>query len=228
LTVDPVDASCWGSGYDPTSISIERTITAGKVSPNWWKLNPLMSKGTKTNGWYIPGDEREVLSTTINGVEYGYVQFPDMQIEECAFTTAAIADKCNVTDSTLNRVNTPVLVDLNERQFIVLDGTTTESTDAGMILLHSSLVGLSVIVSYPKKAVVEQYLANDEALDERRVRMSFTEVQTDGIKNVFVYNNVLVTSFPGTINNEETSFEFTISIQRDRNGNFFEKYRIVD
>lgn len=228
LTVDPVDASCWGSGYDPTSISIERTLTAKSATPNYWKLNPLMSKGTKTDGWFIQGDEREILTTTVDGVEYGYVQFPDMQINECAFTTAAIADKCNVTDSTLNRVNTPVIVDLNEKQYIVLDGTTTELTDAGKILFHPSLVGLTVVVSYPKKAVVEQYLANDEALDERRVRMSFSTVQTDGVKHVYVYNNVLITSFPGTVNNEETSFEFTISIQRDRNGNFYEVSRIID
>lgn len=228
LTVDPIDATCYGSGYDQSSISIEYTVTGNSVTPNYWKLNPLMSKGTKTSGWFIQGDEREVLSTTINGTEYGYVQFPDMQIDECAFTTAAISGKCNVTDSTLNRVNTPVIVDLNERQYIVLDGTTTESTDAGMILFHPSLAGMTVVVSYPKKAVIEQFVATDETLDERRVRMSFTECQTDGVKHVYVYNNVLITSFPGTINTEETAFDFTISIQRDRNGRFFEKNRIVE
>lgn len=228
ITVDPVDASCWGSGYDPTSVSIERTLTGKAATPNYWKLNPLMTKGTKTTGWYIQGDDREVQPVTIGGVQYGYVQFPDMDIEECGFTTAAIDDSCNVTDAALNRVNSPVIVDLNEKQFIVLDGTTTEATEAGTILFHHSLVGLKVVVSYPKKAVVEQYVANEEALDERRVRMSFTECQTDGVRHQYIYNNVLITSFPQTINNEETTFEFTISIQRDKNGNFFEKYRIVE
>lgn len=228
LTVDPVDASCWSSGYDPASIAIERTITAKAVTPNWWKLNPLMTKGNQTSGWYIQSDEREVQAITIDGVSYGYVQFLDMQVDECAFTTAAISEACNVTDATLNRVSSPVVVDLNEKQFLVRnDSATTDAADIGMLLFHSSLIGLKVVVSYPKKAVIEQRVATDEALGERRVRMSFPVTQTDGVTVVYVYNNVLITSFPATINNEETTFEFTISIQRDKNGNFFEENRVV-
>ena len=227
LTVDPVEASCFGGGYDATSIAIERTLTGKSVTSNYWKLNPLMSKGNQTTGWVIQTTEKTVAETVIDGVSYGYVQLPDMNMEECAFTTASIADSCNITDSLLSRVNTPVVVDINEKQFIVLDGSAS-ALDAGKILFHASLIGKELVVSYPKKVDVEHFVGNEDSLDTRRVRMSFTQEQTDGVKQNYVYNNVLITSFPGTVNKEETTFSFTISVQRDKNGNFFEMYRIAE
>ncbi|MGL4695179.1 hypothetical protein [Enterococcus larvae] len=228
LTVDATDASCFGGGYDPTSIAIERTLTGKSATANYWKLNPLMSRGSQSIGWVIQTTEREVSTTIIDGTEYGYVQLADMNMDECSFTLATMSDNCNVTDSMLNRVNTPVVVDLNEKQFIVLDGTTTTAVDAGKLLFHPSLVGQKVVISYPKQVDAEHFVGNEDALEERRVRMSFTQEQTDGIKLNYVYNNVLITSFPGTVNNEETSFDFTISVQRDKNGNFYEMFRITE
>lgn len=228
-TIDAVDAACWGAGYDPASVAIEKTITGGSVTPNYWKLNPLVSKGQKTDGWFIQSSSKEIAGPiVVDGLLYGYIQVPDMFTDECAFTTAAIADECNVTDSHLSRVSSPVPIDLNERQFIVQDGKTTAATDAGRILFHPSRVGLKVVFSYPKASSVEHFVANDENVNARRTRMTYTETQTDGVKSVYIFNNVLVTSFPGSIGSEEPTFSFTISIQRDRNGNFYERFRITD
>lgn len=226
LTIDPVDASCWGSGYDSQSISVERTITARKVTPNWWKLNPLMTRGEAIEGWDIVEDERPVCSVTIDGTTYGYIQVPDLQTDECGFLTVAVSDQCNVTDSALNRVSSPTLIDLSGDQYIVYDGTTTEALDAGTILFNERLIGLNVVVSYPKKVFVEEYIGVEQTLYERRVRMSFSITQTDGVKIRYIYNNVLITVFPWTYNTEETSLDFTISIQRDKEGRFFQMYRI--
>lgn len=228
FTVDATDASCFGGGYDADSITIERTLTGKSATANYWKLNPLMSRGDQSTGWVIQTTERQVSETTIEGVRYGYVQLADMNMDECSFTLATMADNCNVTDSMLNRVNTPVVVSLNEKQFIVLDGTTTAAVDAGKLLFHESLIDQKVVISYPKKADAQHFVGNEDALEERRVRMSFTQEQTDGIKQNYVYNNVLITSFPATLNNEETSFSFTISVQRDKNGNFYEMYQITE
>lgn len=218
LTVDPVEASCYGAGYDASSIAIERTVTGKSVTANYWKLNPLMSKGHMTSGWVVQTAEKEVIAEP--GKEYGYIQLPDMFMDECAFTTAAIADSCNVTDSLLTRVSSPVIMDINEKQFIVLD--------SGKIAFHQSLVGKKLLISYPKQVDVEHFVASESSLNERRVRMSFVQEQTDGVKQHYIYNNVLITSFPGTVNGEETTFEFTISVQRDKNGNFFEMYRVAE
>lgn len=227
LTADATDASCFGGGYDPSSVSVERTITAGQVTPNFWKLNPLMVKGDKEKGWIINTVEQVVKETTINGVRYGYVQLSDMNTDECAFTKVTIADNCNVTDAELSRVSSPVVVDLNQKQFIVLDGNLTTAADRGKVLFNSELIDEKVIISYPQTADVENFVATDEFMNERKVRMSFMLEQNDGVKIVYIYNNVLITSFPGTINNEETTFPFTISIQRDKDGRFFEMNRIT-
>ncbi|MGM0175687.1 hypothetical protein [Enterococcus sp. DIV0800] len=227
-TIDPADATCFGSGYDPNSISVERSITAKKATPNYWKLNPLMSRGHKTKGWFLHTVEREVTEVTKDGICFGMLQFPDMDLDECAFTKAAIADNCNVTDAELNRVNSPVIMALSEKQFILLDGKVTNSYDAGMMLFHESMIGRKVIVSYPKQADVEHFVADESALTTRRVRASYEKIQTDGVRKVYIFNNVLITSFPQTINGEETTFEFTLSIQRDRNNRFYEVFRITE
>ena len=78
------------------------------------------------------------------------------------------------------------------------------------------------------QADVEHFVGNENDLEYRRVRMSFSKMQTDKTRIVYVYNNVLITSFPETVNNEEGSFNFNISIQRDQNGNFYEKFRITE
>lgn len=220
LTVDPSESGCFGIGYDAKSIAIERTLTGKSVTANYWKLNPLMSKGTLTSGWMIQTREKVVSPTIIEGINYGYVQLSDMHMEECAFTSVSVSGSCHVTESLLNRLSTPTVVALNEQQFIV--------TEDGKLLFHESLIGKELIISYPKTVDVEHFVGNEDVLDTRRVRMSFIQEQSDGVKQHYIYNNVLITSFPGTVNNEETTFEFTISVQRDKNGNFFEMYRITE
>lgn len=228
LSISAADASCWGAAYDATSPALELTVTGRALTPNYWKLNPMVEKSTESEGWTIATDTREILSTTINGVTYGYIQVPDFYADECGFTTVAIDDQCNVTDAAMNRVNSPSIVALNERQFLVIDGKHTEEYTIGTILFNGSLVGLPVVVSYPKAAVVDKFVANDQVIGSRRVRMSIPVVQTDGVRVHKVFNNVLITSFPETLNTEETTFAFTISVQRDRNGNMFEFMRIKD
>lgn len=225
LTVDATDATCWGTGYDPESPSVEMTITGKSVTPNFYLLNALESRGERTDGWKIQGDSRTVEQTEINGITYGYIQIPDLQLDECGFISAQVADECNVTDSQLNRVSSPNAINIAENQFIVLDGSTTVATDAGKILFNEYLIGAKIIIRYPKKTAVESWVATDENLESRRVRMAFNIVQTDGVEMTYVYNNVLVTSFPFTINTDETEFEFSITVQRDSRGRFYEYMR---
>ena len=61
----------------------------------------------------------------------------------------------------------------------------------------------------------------------RKTRMSYTKVWTDGVKYRYVFDNVLITSFPDEVTDEETEFEFTITIQKDATGRFGRAYRIL-
>lgn len=218
ITVDATDATCFGGGYDADSVAVEKTITGKKATPNYWKLNPLMQKSDKIDGFILSRERKEVLKTVVNGINYGYVELNDLYEKECSYVYAALDDSCNVTDSVLNKVQTPVALKLNTNQFIV-NGTK--------LLVNKELIGKMLMVSYPKAAEVEHYVANDEALPYRHTKMSYVRTTNDGVRYVYTFNNVLVTSFPDSLNKDEATFEFTATIQRDLNGNFYEMSRIL-
>jgi len=226
FTVDATTSTCFGAKYDPNSTKIERTLVGKKATPNYHLLNPLIAKGEMKDGFELVSGRKEVKERFVDGVRYGYVKVADMYEDECAFTTAARDDECHVTEAQLVRVSTPVLLDLESTQFFVMTTSQYTQDDLGVLLFHESLIGTDVVVSYPKRTRVEQFIGSTEHINERRVRMSFIACQTDGVQVQYIFNNVLITSFPGTITNEEGSFEFTISIQKDRNGQFYEMNKL--
>jgi len=229
FTLDARDASCFGIGYDPASIAIERTITGRSVTANYWKLNPLTKRGDAVNGWLPRTVEETVKEMTLDGVDYGYIHLPDLHQEECGFLLASLSHTC-VTDGILNRVHSPSVLDISSTQFILLDATIHPDYESGHLLLfHKSLIDKDVLISYPQEVLnVDHFVGNASDLDARRVRMSIVKEQTDGVRQHYVYNNVLVTSFPDTLSDEETTFDFTISVQRDQNGNFYEMFRVAN
>lgn len=226
FTVDATASTCFGAKYDPASAKIERTLVGKKATPNYHLLNPLIVRGEFKEGSDITTGRKEVKEKIIDGVRYGYVKAVDMFEEECAFTTVTRDDECHITEAQLVRISTPVHLTLETMQFFIMTTAQYEQEDLGTILVHESLIGKFVIVSYPKRTHVQQFVGNTDHINERRVRMSYKMCHTDGVQTQYVFNNVLITSFPGTITKEEGSFEFTISIQKDRNGNFFEMNRL--
>lgn len=222
-TIDiPVDdATCWNNGYNPDDITIERTITGKALTPNYWKLNPMLGKGEKTQSFDIKS--REFVVEASDPAGYGRVVLGDYSEEECGYVAIQLADSCDTTDAQLVRISVPNLVDLDKKHFQVIDNGTGGKT----LYVSQDYIGQKVIISYPVDAEVEQLVANENFIGSRRVRMSWTEEQTDGVKWRYSYNNVLVTSFPQAITDGETEFSFTISIQKDNNGNYYEKNRIL-
>lgn len=217
--ISAAEATCWSSGYDTSDLSFERTITGNSVTPNYWKLNPLMGKGSATVGF-----ERVTTTKTIErSGNYGTISLPDLDQNECGFLSVAFADNCNVTDAMLTRLTIPAMIDVDEGHYFVISETDGSTT----VYFNKELVGSEVIVSYPRIADVEEEIADVENVGNVRVRMTETIEQTDGTKLVFVYDNVLVTTFPATINEEETEFSFTVNIQKDASGHYFRKYRIL-
>lgn len=230
FTVDATDASCFGGGYDPDSVTIDRTINAGLATPNVWKLNPLMKRGKEEFGWMMETSTgEEVEKIEIDGVVYGVVQKSDYYDGECAFVYASLTDSCNVTDSIINRVSSPVAVALNENQFILQDGKVGDPTTAGRFLFHESLIGEKVTISYPKEYEnAESFEGTDEVLAERRVMMSFIKKTTEGFAEHYIYENVFITSLSDTVTKtDEYRYSLNISVRRDDKRRFFRMYRIA-
>lgn len=220
--VPATTSRCWGASYDTSSLSFDRTITGNKVTPNYWKLNPLHGKTSVTTSWTTSTVEKTIVA--YGGGQFGAITLTDMNQDECGFLGIQISDACNVTDSMMKRLVLPSTnVVFDERHYVTVanaDGSTT-------VYFHSRLIGQKVIVTYPKAVPVERIEGNKENVGGVRVRMAYKIGQTDGAEFIYTFNNVLITSFPATITTDETEFSFTVSIQPDDDGNYYTIDRVI-
>lgn len=215
-TVDPLETSCFGDGYDEESVAVTRTLTAQSWTPNVWKLNPLVSRGDKTEGFMMDTVEVTVPAD-------GKIILADAYRDQCGMVYVALNDSCNVTDAVLNRVNVGNSgIMLDSDQFAV----ETNVENGIVVRVDTALAGKVVVVSYPRQVEGEHFVANTNTLNDRKVTLTYKRPMNDGTIDVFIYRNVLVTSFPQTISKSDTDFEYSISIQKDRNGNYYEYMRI--
>lgn len=222
---EAVEATCFGNGgYDDEAIdTFEKTITGKALTPNYWLLNPMFMKGDATEGWDTNTVEKEVEAGTGEYAGFGVIVIPDKKQDECRFVSVARADNCNVTDAHLISLVSPTLIDLDEKHYIVVeneDGSTT-------IVFHSALVGQTMVIAYPQKMEVEEYVFDADNVRYVKTSMSYTRTLNDGTKWRFVFDNVLITSFPDEVTDEETEFEFTVTIQKDATGHFGRAYRLI-
>lgn len=219
--VPAIAATCLNSGYDDSVDSFTYNVTGTTVTPNYWKLNPMHGKGSETQGFEIITMKKTVAGIGADGV----VVLSDLATDECGYITVQKAEDCDVTDSFFKQISVPNKIDLAEDQFQAI---RDEQEGVTRLYFHQTAIGSEVIVSYPRAVEVEEEVLASENIGEIRVRMSIPVTTTDGVRYIYVFNNVLITSFPFTINNSsETSFNFTITIQRDDDGYFVRRRRII-
>lgn len=224
-----LEAECSDPGYDTSDTSpIERTLTGKLLTPNYEILNPRGKKGDKTVGFEQITKEFTVSEKTVTVDEgtdtYGVVVIADKAADECGFLKAQLADACEPTESELQLLTIPTLVDIEEDQYLVIPGEDG-STE---IIFNEALIGEKVLITYPKKVqIVDHRVYSINNVEGKRVDMSFKQLYSDGTKKMFVYHNVLITSFPVNASNEENEFEFTFSIPRSLYGVDYESWRII-
>lgn len=218
--VAAIATTCLNAGYDDSVDSFSFTIDGTSVTPNYWKLNPMLGKGTEVEGYEIVTVKKTI---ALEG-GYGKVLLSDLFQDECGYVMVQKTEECSITDAYFNQITVPTLVELKEDQFQVIknaDGTTA-------LYFNAVAEGAEVLVSYPKMAEVEEEVLTAENIGDVRARMTYPIETTDGVRFVYIFDNVLITSFPFTINNSsETAFSFTITIQRDDDGVFVRRRRIV-
>lgn len=208
IAIEAAEATCFADGYDTSSEpDIDLTVEGNSVTPNYYLLNPLDGKGEATTGF-----ERATIERTVQSD--GTVTLSDAYQEECGFLSCALADNCDVTNSQLYRLSIPVLIDMDENQYIVMkDGENT------VIHFNTALAGQVVRITYPREVEVEERVDSMTNLNRGvKVRGVQTVYTTDGNKIVYVYDNLLVTSFPHTISQDETTFSFTLRLRKDAKG----------
>lgn len=220
--LDVAEASCFNPGrYSTENITFERTVNGAAVTPNYMLLNPLAKRNDRTTDFDMVTVEK-----TID--QYGKVMLYDVDADECGRIGVQLAAPCIASDSMLTRLTIPTQVVLGEKQFVVLAADVNEPSTVALVFneIHN---GSSVIITYPKKVNVESYDLAEDNLDGVITRMTYARQYTDGTKWRFVFDHVLVTSFPDSISNEDDAeFAFTISIQKGPDGKFGRAYRILD
>lgn len=223
--MEAVEATCFGNGgIDDESIdSFEKTITAKALTPNYHILNPLWGKGEATQGWDANTVEKDVEAGTGDDADYGIIILPDKAPGECGWMSVARADNCNVTDAHLVELIVPTRVDVDEKHFFVVDNEDGSAT----VYVNKALIGQKMVVRYPQLVEVEEYTYEVDNVRYRKTRWSYVRTYTDGVKYRFVFDNVIITSFPDELTDEEGEFEFTVTIQKDATGKFGRAYRII-
>lgn len=220
--LEAAEATCFHPGrYQTEDITFERTIAGASVTPNYIKLNPLAKRNDKTEEF----DIETVQKTVVARDGYGAITLTDLDQDQCGYIGVQLADVCIASDAMLTRLTIPSAMALGANHFVAVDNGDGSTT----LLFNEIHVGASVLVSYPKKVNAESYDISADNLDGVSTRMTYAREYTDGTKWRFVFDNVLVTSFPDALSeDDDADFEFTISIQRGKDGRFGRAYRILD
>lgn len=219
--VEAIEATCLNTGYNDDISAFEYTVTGKTATPNYWKLCPLTSKGKEVEGFRIETVRRTVID---EGNGFGLVTIEDPYQKECGFWAVQVADDCNISDTMLTRLTIPTEVSVDEGHYLL-----SEYDELGVtcVVVNKNFVGKDLLISYPQKKEIEERVGSLSNLNSVRAKMAVPFVTTDGVEEIHVFDHVLITSFPETINEDETEFSFTISIQKAPDGTFFKVNRIV-
>ena len=189
VSVPASDARCFGRAYDPSQVEITKEITATTTSCNDYWLNPLQSMSKKMTSGVPVTDTFPVEEYTVDGKRYGSFVIPDLYYEDCN-TIIISSDRCDCTY--LSMLPTSAGVALEDDEFIALTAENA-GVERGTVLVNPMYIGEKLLVTYNGERDVELIVANDKRLRNTKFRVTQMVENTRGIKEYYVFNNVLVT-----------------------------------
>lgn len=225
VSVPASDARCFGRAYDPSQVEITKEITATTTSCNDYWLNPLQSMSKKMTSGVPVTDVFPVEEYTVDGKRYGSFVIPDLYYEDCN-TIIISSDRCDCTY--LSMLPTSAGVALEDDEFIALTAENA-GVERGTVLVNPMYIGEKLLVTYNGERDVELIVANDKRLRNTKFRVTQMVENTRGIKEYYVFNNVLVTELSRDYVTEgEITLSLSFTVSRDEKGNFYEIRRNVE
>ena len=225
VSVPASDARCFGRAYDPSQVEITKEITATTTSCNDYWLNPLQSMSKKMTSGVPVTDVFPVEEYVVDGKRYGSFVIPDLYYEDCN-TIIISSDRCDCTY--LSMLPTSAGVALEDDEFIALTAENA-GVERGTVLVNPMYIGEKLLVTYNGERDVELIVANDNRLRNTKFRVTQMVENTRGIKEYYVFNNVLVTELSRDYVTEgEITLSLSFTVSRDENGNFYEIRRNVE
>lgn len=217
-SVDATDARCFGSGYDPDSVSVEWSLEATTRSHNDFWLNPLERKGDQyVTG--IPTTREFVVGTkVVDGTTFGYLELADLY-SGCNSVIVSIGDDCQ--GYYLEPLQTPRITEVDRQEFITLYNA---NDDFGGTYLHKDHIGKTVLVTYDAETEVTHYIADDEKM--KSFEAEFIVPQTGATNNKIEYYKfyAIITEHSEEFNvTDEVSLSLSLQLVR-RNGRFYDRY----
>lgn len=214
--LEVVQQRCQEAKYNDQVETLNFPVTGTRISGNYLHMFPMMGRGDAEVGYDMVTVEKTI------GPD-GKITLADANQDVCGYITVQADDACDVTEATYIMSSANSIDDVDDGHFIVIknqDGSTD-------IVFNTSQAGIKVLVRYPKRVEIEEWIANVDNLNSTELSMTVPWKMTDGTKYLLVFDRVYITSFPITVTNEEQSFAFTLSIGRDANGNFFRVQKII-
>lgn len=214
--LEVVQQRCQEAKYNDQVQTLNFPVTGTKITGNYLHMFPMMARGNAEIGFDMITVEKTI------GPD-GKITLADANQDVCGYITVQADDACDVTEATYIMSSANSIEDVDDGHFIVLknhDGSTD-------IVFNTSQAGIKVLVRYPKRVEIEEWIANADNLNSTELSMTVPWKMTDGTKYLLVFDRVYITAFPITVTNEEQSFAFTLSIGRDANGNFFRVQKII-
>lgn len=218
LDVSLIESACAKATLNDQMTGLTYNLTGRNVTANYRALSPLMSKGKKTEGFEIVTEEYTVGNDAT-------VTIADLYQRECRFIAVQRKGACNETDAGFTQLTIPnSTIVLSPDHFQVLpqtDGSTT-------VRFAEELKGFPVLISYPRQVEVDETVVSTKDMNSVHTSMAIPVCVSDRVKEMHVFNNVFVTSFPAQISESDSDFSFSINIQPDKGGDFYHIYRIVE
>lgn len=225
VSVPATDARCFGRQYDKSQVEITKEITATTTSCNDYWLNPLQSMSKKMTSGIPVTDSFMIEEVTIDGKRYGSLLIPDLYYEDCNTITIS-SDKCACTY--LSNIPLSTGVELEDDEFIALT-QEHHGYERGTVLVNPMYIGEKLLVTYNGERDVELIVANDKRLNNTHFRVTQMVENTRGVKEYYVFNNVLITENSREFSTEgEITLSLSFTVSRDENGNFYEIRRNVE
>lgn len=223
ITAEVTEETCGANTYDTSSDpSLEVSITGTMVSGDLWKLNPYAKRGQVVEAFTI--NTASLTATAVDG--YATVTIADHFQSECGFFGVQIDDACDAGKITLERVQNFGVLDpkaLTPDQFMVKANEDGSST----VYVNAEYSGHKILVSYPKTVDTEEIILSKDALGTRRARVAYPQKMSDGTEYNMVYNNVLVTSFPGGYSSDSNDIAITLRLLPDADGVYGHQYKVL-
>lgn len=203
---------CGETDWDTSGKENTISLTINKRTANDYLLDVTAEKEREVSGYMPISAEATVEAVTINGIDFGKVQFSDIYNNGCGLTAAYIDGNCGKVN--LERVSSVTPMQLGDNEYQILDGVADPS-QIGTFLVDDTYVGSTMTVTYLKAMTVKRSVSGDE-IQPRRYRAWYSLEDSNNVTKVYELEGFAPTSSNiGAASGTETT-AFTVEATYDR------------